>query len=130
MKIKPLSIGNWVEHDGTTKRVDVLWDEEELSLWSPFDTWCSIYTDKYNISEVSGILLSEDVLELNFQRVKITAYAISQEMHIYKTGNEWGITGFPSSLKIKYVHELQQMLSFLGIEKEIKIRHYRIIKEK
>ena len=63
MEAKDLMIGDWVLHENTYKRVDVVWNNA-MSLTNPNKTWGSIYADKF-YEGIEPIPITPEILEKN-----------------------------------------------------------------
>lgn len=132
MKGTELMLGDWVMHDGKPKKVDVIWSAKQVSLYDPSKDWGSIYTDKHSTDEIEPIPLTEEILIKNSfsntrERWSIAAEPkreLSRDVFVIWRPEkmEYFYIMFNSTYyQIRYVHQLQNALRFLGIEKEIEL---------
>lgn len=144
MKANELMIGDWVLHNGIAKRVDVIWSDHSISFYNPNKTWGSIYADRYDISEMSPIPLSpeilinngfkndfyEDISVADYHSIRLEGYSLRGKVDdwdnylvSYCNGSVCVVTDFHGEMnkEMQYVHELQHALKLCGIEKEIEL---------
>lgn len=133
MKVTDLMIGDWVQHNGKPKTIDVIWPCS-VSLDDNTKTWGSIYADRFSVEEILPIELTTEILEKNgwvkFQmyyrlRIDDTQYlewypheGRLQRLYIHKDNSRevvFTVSG------LSYTHELQHALKLCGIDKEIKL---------
>ena len=133
MKISDLMIGDWVLHEGTHKKVTVVWDDA-ISLYNPQKTWGSIYYDKY-YDAIEPVPLTPEILERNgFREYAKDAYAFSCHKQMAGDGFELQsvvirnmkaleVSTADADLRtsMKYVHQLQHALRLCGIDKKIEL---------
>ena len=124
--IKDLRIGNWVHciTDNVNHRIDSFGTDDRIEVYGK--PWY-IYDGKFNVlSDIEPIPLENEILKKNFKRYDMD-FEISDSLYISWNKSKEGYKLFTLDnldnnihlVYLNYVHQLQNILRDLGIDREI-----------
>lgn len=115
VKINDLSVGDWIKIQGEIKKIDYLYGNDNV---------CDVPIDF-----VEPIPITPEILEKNGFEVYDDAARLELDrphsLWLFKEKEGWDLH-LPSgeqhiNLRMEYIHQLQHVLRFAGIEKEIEV---------
>lgn len=128
MKIRELSIGDWVKIKGTDKIVKIAQingDLDEIRVFGYKHFYCF-----YDLDYIEPIPLTPEILEKNgFEKLKDKSW-VGHNHHcdIQQHGSSWTLLsnkrGFYRTIcfeSLEFVHELQHALRLADVRKEIEV---------
>lgn len=125
MKINELKIGNYVWFKGKPTKVCGI-TENEIQVFETRDLKLMV-SDKVILSEgnIDPILLTDTILEDNhFKSMEIDGFKqfVSKDFNLALTKETDLSYRYNHQITIKYVHQLQNLLSLIGFDIEILIK--------
>lgn len=127
MNIKELSIGNWVEFQNSYYKIRDLYIGGAIHLEDKNGNGLSL-TSNYILNEIKPIPLTDEILDKNFEQVydeyedAVYHWYINKKdglfISVYETDSYHIST---MTFDCKYVHQLQNVLTILLIDKEIQL---------
>ena len=131
IKIRDLSVGDWVRYDIGTDAVQI------MGIYVRNNQECVVMSDSYFpdgvigfVERIKPIPLTPEILEKNgFEELKDKSWVgHNHHCHIQQHGSSWTLLsnkrGFYRTIRFEnlaFVHELQNALRLAGVEKEIEV---------
>lgn len=121
LKLKDLSIGDWVAYEGKAYRLYAI--EECGTLRGKTEDEESVSHILKHIDYFDPIPITPEILEKagyeGYKSLDVMMFACDDTHNVWENSFGWNIGGLQWGMFINYVHQLQHALRLAGIDKEI-----------